>query len=100
MLPEFVDGIKDDTEHGNKSVQREFVVLLQKSLIAVLVTQGELPLLSMTCTTDARFYSSIHHNQEEVVVTCYGPDATNIHGIDESASLESMRVVTAAISVY
>jgi acetylornithine deacetylase len=54
----------------------------------------------MTCTTDARFYSSIHHNQEEVVVTCYEPDTTNIHGIDESASLESMRVVTAAISVY
>jgi acetylornithine deacetylase len=52
----------------------------------------------MTCTTDARIYSSIHHNQEEVVVTCYGPDATNIHGIDESASLESMRVVTAAIA--
>ena len=54
----------------------------------------------MTCTTDARFYSSIHHNQEEVVVTCYGPDATNIHGIDESASLESMRVVTAAIALF
>jgi hypothetical protein len=44
--------------------------------------------------------SSIHHNQEEVVVTCYGPDTTNIHGIDESVSPESMRVVTAAISVY
>jgi acetylornithine deacetylase len=77
--------------------------MLAKSLIAVLVVGDtkELPLLSMTCTTDARFYFSIHHNQEEVVVACYGPDATNIHGIDESASLvESMRVVTAAITLF
>jgi acetylornithine deacetylase/succinyl-diaminopimelate desuccinylase-like protein len=44
---------------------------------------------SITRTTDARFYTSIHHNQEEVVDTsCDGSEATNIHGIDESVSLE------------
>jgi acetylornithine deacetylase len=56
----------------------------------------------MTCTADTRFYSStsIYRYQEKAVVACYGPDATNIHGIDESASLESMRVVTAAIALF
>jgi hypothetical protein len=53
LLPEYVDGVKDDTENGDKSLQRGFVELLQschsvavaessalaKSLIAVLVTQ-------------------------------------------------------------
>jgi acetylornithine deacetylase len=114
LLPEYVDGVKDDTEHGDKkSLQREFVELLQCChSIAVAESTNkvadncvgdtkELPLLPITCTTDARFYSSIHHhNQEEVVVTCYGPEATNIHGIDESVSLESMRVVTAAIALF
>jgi acetylornithine deacetylase/succinyl-diaminopimelate desuccinylase-like protein len=111
LLPEYIDGVKDDTEHGDKSLQRGFIEFLQschsvavaqsnvlaKSLIAVLVTQ-ELHLLSITCTTDAGI--SIHRNHEEVVVTCYGPDASNIHSIDESASLESMRVVTAAIALF
>jgi hypothetical protein len=37
---------------------------------------------------------------QSMAVMCYGPDATNIHGIDESASLESMSVVTAAIALF
>jgi C4-dicarboxylate-specific signal transduction histidine kinase len=53
----------------------------------------ELPLL-LSPAHQMQFYTSIHHNQEEVVVTCYGPEATNIHDIDESVNFES-RVVTA-----
>ena len=37
---------------------------------------------------------------QDAVVTCDGPDARNIHGIDESVSLESLRIVTAAIALF
>jgi acetylornithine deacetylase len=35
-----------------------------------------------------------------VVVTCYGPEATNIHGVDKSASLESFRDIMAMIALF
>lgn len=44
-----------------------------------------------TATTDARHF----HLTLDTPVTCYGPEARNIHGIDESVSIESMvRVAT------
>ena len=118
LLPEYVDGVEGNDNAVDKSLQREFVELLQDchsaAVDASCSTNNErdtcsgrtdkpknsLPLLPITCTTDARFYSSIHHNQDDVVVTCYGPEAANIHGVDESVSLESMRVVTAAIALF
>lgn len=119
LLPEYIDAAPDNkAEAGKSSLQREFVELLQKShsdasendTYASVNSEiagssnndrkNALQLIPITCTTDARFYSSIHHNLEDVVVTCYGPEATNIHGIDESVSLESMRTVTAAIALF
>ena len=45
--------------------------------------------------TDARFYP-LYQGTE---ATCYGPDADNIHGIDESVSLASMHAVTQALAL-
>lgn len=44
--------------------------------------------------TDARFYT-LYQGTE---ATCYGPDAENIHGIDESVGLDSMHDVTRVIA--
>ena len=45
--------------------------------------------------TDARFYALYQGTQ----ATCYGPDAENIHGIDESVSLESLHQVTQVLAL-
>ena len=45
--------------------------------------------------TDARFYA-LYSNSE---ATCYGPDADNIHGIDESVSLDSLHAVTEVLAL-
>ncbi len=45
--------------------------------------------------TDARHY--VLHGGAEA--TCYGPDAENIHGIDESVGLESMHRVTRVLAL-
>ncbi|HKM61112.1 MAG TPA: ArgE/DapE family deacylase [Acidisphaera sp.] len=45
--------------------------------------------------TDARFYTLYQGTQ----ATCYGPDSENIHGIDESVGLASLRDVTKVIAL-
>jgi len=45
--------------------------------------------------TDARHYV-LYQGTE---ATCYGPDSENIHGIDESVGLESLRHVTEALAL-
>ncbi len=45
--------------------------------------------------TDARFYTLYQGTQ----ATCYGPDAENIHGIDESVGLDAMHDVTRVIAL-
>ncbi len=45
--------------------------------------------------TDARHYVLYQGTQ----ATCYGPDADNIHGIDESVGLDAMHDVTRVIAV-
>ena len=45
--------------------------------------------------TDARFYT-LYQGTE---ATCYGPDADNIHGIDESVGLDAMHDVTRVIAL-
>src|SRR6185437_6551221 len=45
--------------------------------------------------TDARFYTLYQGAQ----ATCYGPDSENIHGIDESVGLSSLRDVTNVIAL-
>ncbi|HSU07160.1 MAG TPA: ArgE/DapE family deacylase [Acetobacteraceae bacterium] len=48
-----------------------------------------------TGLTDARHYRLYQDTQ----ATCYGPDSENIHGIDESVGLESLRNVTRVIAL-
>lgn len=59
------------------------------------VTGAELPQYKAKALTDARFYT-LYQGTE---ATCYGPDADNIHGIDESVGLCSLRDVTKAIAL-
>lgn len=49
-----------------------------------------------SATTDARVF----HLYGNIPATCYGPEATNIHGIDESVSLESVRQVTRVLALF
>jgi len=60
------------------------------------VTKTEPVYAPVTCTTDARFYQ-LYHN---IPATCYGPEAKNIHGIDESVSIKSMMDVTKVLAVF
>ncbi|KAL3778315.1 hypothetical protein ACHAW5_008868 [Stephanodiscus triporus] len=123
LLPEYVDGMVDvadgdgDDDDDGGSLQRDFVETLRKChrlatsspssspgdsgmAASENKSSGELHLRPVTCTTDARFYSSLYHDPSKVVVTCFGPEATNIHGVDESVSLESIRDVTATIALF
>jgi acetylornithine deacetylase len=52
--------------------------------------------IALECTTDARFFS-LHGG---IPATCYGPEASAIHGIDESVSLDSMHDVTAVLALF
>ena len=49
-----------------------------------------------TATTDARVFELYG----SVPATCYGPEATNIHGIDESVSLASTLEVAKVLAVF
>ncbi len=58
---------------------------------------GEAPVLrATTATTDARFFN-LYGNTP---ATCYGPEASTIHGIDESVSLDSFKQVTRVLAVF
>ena len=126
LLPEYIDGIgRDDNaksgvddDGGSRSLQRDFVETIWRcnrlaasssstgdgdgggGATALKEPPGELELRPVTCTTDARFYSSLFQDPSKVVVTCYGPEATNIHGVNESVSLESIRDVMATIALF
>jgi len=51
---------------------------------------------ALTATTDARFFRMM----TDVPVTCYGPQAQNIHGIDESVSIASMQRVATTMARF
>jgi len=114
LLSEYLDG-KGSSDSGGirtegPSLQREFVETMQRCHELATSSSGgsdgdtmtlrPLALKPITCTCDARFYSSLYEDPTRVVVTCYGPEATNIHGVDESVSLKSMRDVTATIALF
>ena len=50
--------------------------------------------LTATCTTDIRFFNLYY----DIPATCYGPAATDIHGVDEWVSLDSMQRVAEVIA--
>ncbi len=49
-----------------------------------------------TCTTDLRAF----HFYSRTAGTCYGPVARNIHGVDESVSIESIRQVLKTYALF
>jgi len=59
------------------------------------VTGAELRHYAATGLTDARFYALYGNTQ----ATCYGADAENIHGIDESVGLDAMHDVTRVLAL-
>ena len=59
------------------------------------VTGSELRQYSATGLTDARHYALGGGTQ----ATCYGPDAENIHGIDESVGIDAMHDVTRVLAL-
>ncbi len=52
--------------------------------------------LSATATTDARMFRLYH----DIPVTCYGPVARDIHGIDEKVSIDSMQRVAEVMADF
>lgn len=50
----------------------------------------------VTCTTDARHYQLY----KGIPTTCFGPEATNIHGPDESVSLKSLSNCTKVLAAF
>ena len=54
------------------------------------------PLLASSATTDARFFNLYG----SIPATCYGPEATDIHGIDESVSLASALEVAKVLALF
>ena len=53
-------------------------------------------LFASSATTDARVFNLYGR----IPATCYGPEAANIHGIDESVSLESVRRTTRVLALF
>jgi acetylornithine deacetylase len=60
------------------------------------ITGTEAPLNATPATTDVRFF----HLYGQIPSTCYGPNGSDIHGIDEWVSLSSMQRVTAVLALY
>jgi len=53
-------------------------------------------LFASSATTDARVFNLYGR----IPATCYGPEAQNIHGIDESVSLESVNRTTRVLALF
>jgi acetylornithine deacetylase len=53
-------------------------------------------LMASSATTDARFFNLYG----SIPATCYGPEASDIHGIDESVSLASTLEVTKVLALF
>jgi acetylornithine deacetylase len=60
------------------------------------VTGQESPQRASTATTDVRFF----HLYGKIPSTCYGPKGSDIHGIDEWVSIDSMMQVSAVLAVF
>ena len=101
LLPDFVGG----EAPGKKSLQTDFVDSLQKCYKTASAGDESkagrnLLVKPITCTCDARFYSNLYQNSDNVVVTCFGPESDSIHGVDESVSLKSFRDCMVTIALF
>jgi len=52
--------------------------------------------IASTATTDVRFF----HLYGNIPATCYGPTGSDIHGIDEWVSIQSMQQVTTVLALF
>ena len=60
------------------------------------VTNNDPDWFASSATTDARAFN-LYGN---IPATCYGPEAQNIHGIDESVSIESTLRVARVLALF
>ncbi len=75
-------------------VDTALVTALAESHLAVA---GERPeFFASAATTDVRTFQLYG----SIPATCYGPEARNIHGIDESVSVKSMNRVSAVLALF
>ncbi len=75
-------------------VDTPLVNVLAESHLAVA---GERPdFFASAATTDVRTFELYG----SIPATCYGPEASNIHGIDESVSIKSMNRVSAVLALF
>jgi acetylornithine deacetylase len=120
LLPKYINGTGQDDasgiNDGSRLLQRDFFKTIPRcNCLAASLSTGdgceaatakeppdELQLRPVRCKTDTRFYLSLFQDPSRVVVMCYGPEATNIHGVNKSVSLESFGdvVVTTALFVW
>ena len=76
------------------NVNDPFITLLSDTHHSVTGRQPEL--FASAATTDVRSFQ-LYGN---IPSTCYGPEAQNIHGIDESVSIDSMATVSRVLSQF
>ncbi|MFP6743642.1 MAG: M20/M25/M40 family metallo-hydrolase [Alphaproteobacteria bacterium] len=78
------------------TIDREEAMMQMMADVHTRVTGRDPVFTSTTATTDARFFN-LYGN---IPATCYGPEASHIHGIDESVGLESFKEVTRVLAVF
>merc|ERR1712054_193968 len=79
---------------GCEFTQGQMVHTLSKA--HKLATGQDLEKTVLTCTTDVRFFELYHG----IEATCYGPEAKNIHGIDECVKLSSVLSVAKVLALF
>lgn len=92
--PPVVEFVGFQAEGCTVDPNQEMMRLLARAHERVM---GEAPALrATTATTDARFFNLYG----KIPATCYGPEASTIHGIDESLGLDSFKQVTRVLAVF
>jgi acetylornithine deacetylase len=81
------EGCVIDTDHP-------LVTTLSESHLTVAGSRPEY--FASAATTDVRTFQLYG----SIPATCYGPEASNIHGIDESVSIKSMKRVSAVLALF
>ncbi|MDB5818974.1 MAG: putative acetylornithine deacetylase/succinyl-diaminopimelate desuccinylase [Rhizobacter sp.] len=71
-------------------------IVMELSKCHLDITGSELKPTSFTGTTDAKFFNLYG----ETPAICYGPTGSNIHGIDEWVSIDSMMRVVCVLAVF
>lgn len=77
-------------------MDREWAMMRELASIHEQITGSPIETLDSTATTDARFFVLYG----ETPATCYGPEASSIHGFDESVSLDSLHTVSKVLALF